>query len=167
MITALVSALTGLLSGVVPDIIQEVRDSRNASREVEFLRLQHQFQLERMKFDAGSKMDEAGANIVAEEVKAMREHLTTIVESQAKPTGIAWIDGFNSVLRPLTAALVMVLFVVTASFFVAGVMEQYAAGSIDAQTMATVIWASLVGESIQAVLAFLFGYRSARKAAVA
>ena len=166
MITALVSALTGLVSGVVPDIIREVRDSRNATREVQFLKLQHQFQLERMKFDAGAKMDEAGANIVAEEVKAMREHLTAIVESQAKPTGIAWIDGFNSVLRPMTAALIMVLFVFTAGAFAAGVLSQYASGMMDASTMANVIWGSMVGEAIQATLGFLFGYRSARKAAV-
>ena len=166
MITALVSALTGLVSGVVPDIIKEVRDSRNANREVQFLKLQHQFQVERMKLDAGAKMDEQEANIVAEEVKAMREHLTAIVESQAKPTGIAWIDGFNSILRPLTAALIMVLFVFTAGAFSYGVLSQYAAGMMDASSMASVIWGSMVGEAIQAVLGFLFGYRSSRKAAV-
>ena len=163
-ITALVSTLLGFLGGALPDLIREIRDSRNAARELAFLQAQHAMQLERMKMEAGSKLREAEASLAAEEVRAMREHLTTIIESQAKPIGIPWIDGFNAVLRPLATVLILMLFLVTAGAFVLSVIGQYRAGSIaSAKELAEVIWGSMIGLAIEGVLGFLFGVRSARK----
>lgn len=167
MLTALVSAIIGHIGGVIPDVVKEVRDTRAHTREREFLTLQHGFQIEREKLGAESKLREAEASLMAEEMRATREHLAAIIETQANPTGILWIDGFNAVLRPATAALMIALFVWTAAIFVGGVMDQYGAGKVEAAAAATLIWNSLIGEAIQAVLGYLFGYRSARKRAVA
>jgi len=162
-ITALISTLLGFIGGVLPDIMREVHDTRAQARELAFLEAQHKMQLERMKSEAGAKLREAEAGLVAEEVRAMREHLTAIIEAQAKPTGIAWIDGFNAVLRPMATVLILVLFLATAGAFVADVLANYRAGAIDAATATSTIWGSMVGLAIEGVLGFLFGVRSARK----
>src|SRR5262245_3524788 len=163
MITALVSTILGLVGGILPDVVKEVRDTRNATREREFLRLQAQLQLEAAKANADAKIREIDAGIIATEAQAFREHLTAILESQGKPTGIAWVDGFNAVLRPCCVTLIMVLFMATAAPFVWAVIAQYAVGTITVEVMATTIWTSLVGESIMAVMGYLFGYRSTAK----
>ena len=164
MLTAIISALTGVFSGIIPDVLKEITSTRSHTRELEFLRLQHQFSMERLKAESDDKMHAAEQTQVAEEVRALREHLTAIIEYQGRPTGIAWIDGFNAILRPATAALVLLLFVWISSVFISGVVQQYSSGGIaDPQTFANVIWGSMVGEAVQATLGFLFGYRSAVK----
>jgi hypothetical protein len=165
-ITALISTLLGFLGGVLPDLMRELRDSRNHGRELDFIRTQHELQIERMKLEAGSKLREAEAGLAAEEVRAMREHLTAIIESQAKPTGIAWIDGLNAVIRPLAAIFILMLFMITAGAYVHAVIGQYQAGQIaSVADLVTAIWGSMIGFSIEAALGFLFGARQARKGA--
>ena len=46
MITAAVSTVLGMVGGILPEVMKEVRDSRNASREREFLKLQAELQLQ-------------------------------------------------------------------------------------------------------------------------
>lgn len=163
-ITALISTLLGFLGGVIPDLMQEIRDSRAATRERDFLQLQHTLQLERMKLEAGNKLREAEAGLVAEEVRAIREQVVAAIETSAKPTGIRWIDGFNALIRPLAAALILLLFIVTAMTFVAAVIQHYADGKIsDPQTLASLVWGSQIGFAIEAVFGFLFGARQVRK----
>ena len=163
-ITALISTLLGFLGGALPDVIKEIRDSRAAGREAGFLRLQHELQVERMKMEAGAKLREAESGIIAEEVRAIREQVVAAIEAGSRPTGVIWIDGFNALIRPLTAMLVMLLFIVTAGGFVASVLAQYQAGQIaTAAEMATVLWGSQIGFAIEAVLGFLFGARQVRK----
>jgi hypothetical protein len=166
MITALISTVLGMLGGAVPEIIKEVRDTRNHSREIEFLRLQNQLQIEREKAGADAKMREAEASLAAEEFRAMREHMTAIIEAQARPTGIRWIDGLNAVIRPATAAMMMLLFAWTASVFVDGTMAQFKAGTIEGMRAAEMIWSSLIGEAILATLGYLFGYRTTARRGV-
>lgn len=165
MITAALSTLLGMLGGVLPDVMKEVRDSRNATRELEHMRLQAELQIQVAKSAGDNRMREVDGNAMVEEARAFREHMTAIIESQGKPTGIAWVDAFNALLRPVCVSLIMILFMATAVPFTWAVVAQFKSGAIDAPTMATVIWSSLVGESILATLGFLFGYRSAVKKA--
>lgn len=165
MFTAMISTILGMLGGVLPDIMKEVRDSRGAARERELIELQARLQIETAQHANDAKLREIDAGIYVEEMKAMREHLTAVIEAQAKPTGIVWIDGFNAVLRPACTTLIILLFLMTAVPFVWAVLGQYNVGAIDAQTMAAVIFGSLVGESFMAVFGFLYGYRSTAKRA--
>jgi hypothetical protein len=160
MFTALASTILGLVGGLLPDVMKEVRDTRNSAREREFLRLQSELQLKQIEAAGNAKLQEIDAGAAADEARATREYLAAILESQGKPTGIVWIDGFNAMLRPVCVVLVMSLFIATAIPFVWAVIGQYYAGQIEVQTMANTIWTSLVGESIQAVLGYLWGYRS-------
>lgn len=163
MITAAISTILGMVGGILPDVVKEVRDSRNSVREREFLKLQSELQLQAAKVTADSRLRELDANLVAQEAKATREYLAQVIESQSRPTGIAWVDGFNAILRPICVAMIMVLFMMTALPFVWAVLQKMNMGTIDAKQMAEIIWGSLVGESILATLGFLFGYRSAVK----
>lgn len=163
-IAALISTILGFVGGILPDVMREIRDANASKREIAFLKAQHEMQLERMKSEAGSRLREAEAGLVAEEVRAMREHLTAIIETQGRPTGVPWIDAFNAVLRPMATVLILILFLATAGAFVASVIGQYRAGQIaDAKTLAEVVWGSMIGLAIEGVLGFLFGVRSARK----
>jgi hypothetical protein len=163
MLTALISTIVGLVSGALPKVLDEIKDSRAHARETEFLRLQHELQMAREAAGADAKMREAETALVAEEIRATREQLTAIVEAQGRPTGNAVIDGFNAVLRPLVAAGVIGLFFWVSIIYIDGVMSQYGAGKIDVQALASVIWGSMVGEGIMAVFGFLFGYRSIKR----
>jgi hypothetical protein len=163
MITSLVATILGLIGGLLPDVMKEVRDTRNASREIELLKVQSELQLKAAQATSDGKLREIEAGAWAEEMRATREYLKDLWESQSKPTGVAWIDAFNGMLRPVCVSLIMVLFVVSAVPFVWAVIAQYHAGSIAADVMAQTIWSSLVGESIMATLGYLFGYRTTAK----
>jgi ABC-type multidrug transport system fused ATPase/permease subunit len=163
MFTAAVSTILGMLGGVIPDLLKEFRDSRNQAREVEHMRVQAELQAKAAKELSDNRLREVESGAYAAEAQAFRETLTKIIEAQARPTGIAWIDGFNAVLRPLCTLSIMILFMVTAGMMVWGVMGALHAGAITPEQAAAVIWGSLVGESIQAALGFLYGYRSAVK----
>lgn len=160
MLTALISAILGLVSGAVPKVLEEVSATRGHQREMEFLRLQHELQMARESANADSKMRESENAIVAEEIRATREQLSAIIEVQGRPTGNRWIDGFSALLRPAVAAGIICLFFWVSIVFVSGVMQQYNAGKIDPQTLASIVWGSMVGEGIMATLGFIFGYRS-------
>lgn len=163
MITAAISTILGMLGGVLPDVVKEVRDSRNAAREIEFLKVQAELQLKAAQVTADARLREVESNALAQEAAAFRQQMAAIVEAQARPTGIAWIDGFNALLRPVCTALIILLFMGTAIPFVVAIIQQFEAGQVTAVQMAQIIWGSLVGESILATLGFLYGYRSAAK----
>lgn len=163
MITALISAVLGLVSGALPKVLDEVRDSRGHRREIEFLKLQHDLQMARETANVDAKMREAEQSVVAEEIRATREQLSAIIETQGKPTGVAWIDGLNALLRPAVSIGIMALFFWVSVAYVDGVMAEYLAGKITANALADVVWGSLVGEGILATFGFIFGYRSVAK----
>lgn len=151
MITALISALTGLFSGVLPDLIKEIKETRAASREVEFLKLNHQLTIERAKLEAGAKLEESYSQQMIAEINATKEQIISIVTAQSTATGIIWIDGFNALIRPLTAFAFVAVFVSVIGGASFGLTKDPAFSSA---------LVPLFSEGIMAVLGFLFGYRS-------
>ena len=131
--------------------------------ELAHMETQARLQIEVAKANADSKMREIEGNVFVEEMRAFRENLTAIIETQGKPTGIKWVDAFNALLRPVCVSLIMFLFMATAIPFTWAIISQFRAGQIDAMTMKEAIFGSLIGESILAVMSFLFAYRSAAK----
>jgi hypothetical protein len=144
-------------------MLDEVGATRGHKREMEFLRLQHELQMARETANADAKMREAESGVIAEEIRATREQLSAIIETQGKPTGIVWIDALNALLRPVVATGIIALFFWVSIIYIDGLMTQYGAGKIDAQQLASVVWGSMVGEGIMATLGFVFGYRSTVK----
>lgn len=162
MITALISTVLGLVGGVLPDIMKEIKDSREHGREVERMQLQSELQLKLLEAQSQVKIAEVDANLVVEQIRAQGEQMKALVEAQ-KPTGVKWVDGFNSFIRPATAALMMILFFGIASLFSYSViLRTVEIGPAGFEVAAQVIWGSMVGEAIQAVLGYLFGYRTSK-----
>lgn len=163
MITALISTVLGLVGGAVPDLLREYRDQKAHSREMETLKVQAQMQMDLAKHASDNRMREIEATSAAQESVAWHQHMSNLVEVQARPSGTAWIDGFNAVLRPAMVTGVMSLFFFVAFLYSWAIVNQYVDGKITADVMAASIWGSLVGETIQACIGFLFGLRSAAK----
>jgi hypothetical protein len=152
MITALISAITGLLSGVVPDLLREFKDTRAHARELEFTRLNHQLALDRVKLEVGAKLEESQSQMFMAEVAAAKESLVAAITAQASyKTGVAWIDGFNALVRPTTALVFVFMFAVGLCGYSFGLVHNDAFGT---QLVA------LFGEAVQAVIGFMFGSRA-------
>jgi len=160
VITAVVSSLLGLLSGVVPDIVKEYRDHGAHKRELELLQKQTELQLQLVAAQGDARWEETQLSIYSQESENFKNYLEQLVQNQFAPTGVGWVDTLNRLVRPSVGVLIIMLFMFTATIFTAGVMESYLDGKIDAQTMANILWSGMLGESVQAVLGFFFGYRS-------
>lgn len=151
MITALVSAVTGLLSGVVPDVMKEIKDTRAHSREIEFLRLNNELALQRATAEAGAKIEEASSKSMVAEIEANERQFQALMSQAMAPTGIGWIDGLNAAIRPMTSVILMLLFAVGIVAYTFGIANNDAFGA-----QMTVLF----GESITAVMGYMFGFRS-------
>ncbi|MEP3246268.1 MAG: hypothetical protein ABJN40_05635 [Sneathiella sp.] len=161
MITALVSSLLGAFSGLLPDLFKEVRESREHARELERMDRTAALQLKMLEAETEAKLAAIDGNLVVEEMRAFGKQMEHIYLAQ-KPVQIPFVDGFNAMIRPTTASLIMLMFVITASVYIFGVIELMSAGELTVMSAAQMIWASMIGEAIQAVLGFLFGYRSTK-----
>ena len=56
MLTSLIATTLGMVGGLLPDVMKEVRDSRNAAREIELMRVQADLQLQVAKAQGYSKL---------------------------------------------------------------------------------------------------------------
>lgn len=158
MITALVSTLTGVLSGSVPNLLKEWSSTRDHKREVEMLTIQTELQLKIAEKQGETRVAEMDREVDI----AAYDAQSTIAKASLKSSGIMWTDAWNAALRPFAVTIIIVMFAVMASFYAYAVLSAVESMS-DTQAAVELLWGSLIGESIQAVLGFLFGYRSARK----
>ena len=161
MWTALISTVLGMIGGVLPDILKEITNSREHKREIERMQVNAELQLKMLEKQTDAKLAEIDAGVVVEEMKAFRAQMENIYKAQV-PSGVKWIDGFNALIRPLTAFNLMALFILVALIYCWALFKQYYNGNMEATVFAETIWGSLVGQAIQAVLGYLFGYRSTR-----
>jgi hypothetical protein len=158
-LATLISTILGLVTSALPDVLKEWSASRSSAREREFLTLQADLQAKAAQVNADARLREVEGANGAELIRAMREHMTAILEAHVRPTGIAWIDAFNAMLRPGIVCLLMVLFTVVYVPFCWEVVAALKAGSISATEAHTAIGGSMVGIAIEGALGFLFGAR--------
>lgn len=158
MLTALISTVTGLISGTVPNLLKEFTSSREHSRELEMLEKQTELQLRIAEKEGETRVAEMDREVDI----AAYDAQSTIAKASLRKSGIAWTDAWNSALRPFAVTIIITLFAVMASFYAYAVLSSVQSME-DTQTAVELLWGSLIGEAIQAVLGFLFGYRSARK----
>lgn len=164
-ITLLISTIVGKVAGFLPDIFTEWKSGREHKRELELLdkQVEHQIVLEEKRIqgkvaELDLEMQIAG---MAAESKMMDSQAKLAQVSMTVKSGYKWIDGFNALLRPLFTIAIMALFLFTAFVFVNGVMGD---ASLTSVQKAQMIWEqSLIGVSIEAVIGFLYGYRSTTK----
>ena len=151
MFTALISAITGLLSGVVPDVMKEIKDTRAHTREIEFLKLNNELALQRAAAEAGAKIEEAQSKQTIAEIEANEKQFQSLMAQAMQPTGIPWIDTMNAAIRPITSIVFIVLF--------AGGIIAYSLGLLNNDAFG-VTMTGIYAEAVMAVLGYMFGYRS-------
>lgn len=151
--------ITGLLGGALPKLIKEFTDSRDHQREMEMLKIQTEMQLKLADKQAEAHLMEAESNMIAVQFKAQTEHLKAIYKGAPK-TGWFWIDGLNALIRPLTALMLVGLFIFVSALFVIEVMGQVNRGIINATALPNIVFHGIIGEAFTGVLGFLFGYRT-------
>lgn len=161
--TALFGLLSGIVSGVMPkalDIWGKSQDFKQEMQvrklELEFRREDHKMAMERAGKEAELRMNESYYDALTEESKANREQMVELIRQQFAPTGIWWVDVFNSLLRPVCAAIVMLLFFVAVASYIFGV------GAVNASFALKM--AELFGFMVEAMTSFIFGYRATIKA---
>lgn len=171
MFTALIGLLSGVFTGVVPEIIgffkrREERLERQADRAHELLIMDKQIQ--QMQATSAAKMEEVritGAmDALRGEMAAQTEQMKAIYES-AKPVGVKWVDAWNAALRPACISIVLLVFGTGCTLYMTAAMLLWWNGTIDMVAAADMLFRGLVGEAIQAVLGYLLGYRGTLRAA--
>lgn len=158
MLTALISTVTGLVSGTVPDLLKEFTSSREHKRELEMLEKQTELQLRIAEKEGETRVAEMDREVDIAAYKAQSK----IAAASLKPTGIRWVDAWNASMRPFAVTIIITLFAAMASFYTYAVLSSVDSLQ-DTVSAVDLLWGSLIGEAIQAVLGFLFGYRSAKK----
>ena len=161
MITALVSAVIGAVSGLAPEVLKFLNGRADRAHELAILTLQ----AEAAKAGHQQRIEEIREGSYVEELRAYAEQMKAIQEAQARLTGIGFVDSFNALIRPATAALMMLFFAVASTLLTWATLADVGSGRLGMPEAAGIIFGSLIGEAIQAVLGFLFGYRSTAAAA--
>lgn len=98
--------LGGLLGGVArlaPEVIKFF-DRRN-ERKHELALAEHQLELIRIQHH--TRMDEITAGSEAQQAVTALEALREAVRAQAQPTGIRWVDALSASVRPVWTYLVL------------------------------------------------------------
>ncbi len=162
MIISLISTGLGMLGGVIPDLLKEFRESREHGREMDRMDKQAELQLKLLAHRTDARLQEIEGQAQMEEVRAFRTQMSEIYKSQA-PVGVKWVDAWNAALRPGACTVIIALFTAIAGTYAYGMYF----GAPHLAEISTVIWGSLVGDAIQAVLGYLFGYRSGAKLSAA
>lgn len=163
MITSLVSAILGLVSGAVPDILDVWKNKNDHQMEMERLRFNLTSQVKLAEINASIRGQELELEADVAEAKSYGQQMESIQKFAAQKVGITWIDGWNAIIRPATASFVMMMFIAIAIAYSVMIIGKVESGDLTPEMALTVLWGSLIGEAIQAVLGFLFGYRSSGK----
>lgn len=166
-ITLLISTIVGKVAGIFPDLFSEWKAGREHKREIELLNEQTKLQIELEEKRIQGKVAELDLEMqiagMTAESKMLEAQTKLAKVSLTNKSGVKWIDGFNALLRPLFTVAIMTMFLYTAFVFVNGVMGDLTLTSVQKAQM---IWDdSLIGVSIEAVIGFLYGYRSTTKKA--
>lgn len=163
MWTAAISTILGMLGGVLPDLMKLLLQRQSAKDERAFLELQTKLQIQQLEITKDTRLAELGSSEAIEGMRSMKDSLLAAIEAGKLQTGIAWVDALNASLRPVCTVAIVGMFVLVAGSFSWLMLAKFAAGEMDPEMVAKVMFGSLVGESMQAVIGFLYGYRSAQK----
>lgn len=170
MITALVSGVFGAFNALLPDVMgyfkkkQEMEErQRDRTHELAMMDKTAEVQL---KLGA-QRLEETrlGGEVAAlsAEIKGHFDQMTAIYEAQ-RPIGVKWVDAWNSALRPAACTLVMFLFGMIATMHSVAQLMRWWDGQLGMDEAAVAMFSGLIGEAIQAVLGYLFGYRGTNAA---
>ena len=170
MITALVSGLFGLFNAFLPDLIGFFK------KKQEMIERREDRAHELAMMDKTAEVQVKLGALKIEEVKvggmmeAMRAELTAwgdqmkAIYAAQTPIGVRWVDAWNAALRPATVSLIIAVFTLGIGLYEVSVVAMWWRGTLDPVEVMDLMFKGLVGEAIQAVLGYLFGYRGGMRA---
>lgn len=160
-LTAIWGLLSGIVTGLVPDLLEEFKRSRDESRkdadarrQKELAEISTRAETDRARIDATARETAARYAAIETEIKAVHATVEKAMEIAARPTGFGWIDAFNALLRPSLGTVIMSLFAII-------VLHSVVTGSDSVIERATL--GPLLADLFIGYFFHLFGYRGARK----
>lgn len=173
MITALISFAGGLLNAFLPDIVgyfkkkQEMAErAADRAHEKDMILLQADIQVKLGQQRLEEQRELAGLEAMRAEFSAWAEQMKAIYKAQ-EPLGIKWVDAWNACLRPAACSVALTILFVSCTIYEAFVIVAWWKGVIPSADIVEHMFKGLVGEFIQAVLGYLFGYRGGNAARAA
>lgn len=170
MITALVSGIFGAFNALLPDVMgffkkKQEMEERQRERQHELSMLDKtadvQIRIGAQKLEETRVAGEMAA--MAAEIRGSFEQMKAIYAQQA-PIGNKFADVWNAILRPAAVSIILFVFAVGILIYEVSVVVLWWKGMLPAGDIIEAMFKGLVGESIQAVLGYLFGYRGTNSA---
>jgi hypothetical protein len=161
---ALFSALLGLLGSAVPDFIKLFRDGRDRAHEITLLRLQIEYDREKLAAQKESamaeyayKLQEIGLQSAVTERQALNDGAGT----RQGMLGIRWVDALSGSVRPVVTYCFFLLYGVVKI----GQFHLMLAASLpwSASQALAALWTEDDMGIFSAVIAFWFGSRALGK----
>ena len=156
MIETLVGTLFGGLFRMAPEILKWV--DRKDERKHELSMFEKQLQADTLK--GNQALEQINANAAAAMGAGEIQALIEATKAQAKQTGIKWVDGLNSLMRPLITFWWVVVLYTTA--LVAQFFFLIDSGADVTQAVLT-LWGVEEKALVASIISFWFVDRSLRK----
>lgn len=163
---ALFSALLGFVSSAVPDFIKLFRDGRDRAHEITLLKLQMDYDREKL-----AAATQAGAQASAQQLQAIELQADTseqqLLNARVKDalTGIHWVDALSGSVRPIiTYAFFGLYFLIKCAQFHLLIDPRlpWQTGLTMSQALLS-LWTEEDVAIFSAIIAFWFGQRALMK----
>ena len=164
---ALFSALLGFVSSAVPDFIRLFRDSKDRAHEITLLKLQMEYEREKLAAAQQANMAAHASQLQAIELQAgISEQQALNARVSESLTGIHWVDALSGSVRPMvTYAFFALYFLVKCAQFHLLMHPMLPWQSTMTLSQALVsLWTEEDIAIFSAIMAFWFGSRALGKA---
>jgi hypothetical protein len=164
---ALLSALLGFFSSAVPDFIRLFRESKDRAHEVALLKLQMDYDREKLALATTDGAAARSQQLQAIEIQAQTQEQELLNRRVSDSlTGIHWVDALAGSVRPM----------ITYAFFMAYLLVKYAQfylltnpglpwqSSVTMGQALVSLWTEEDIAIFSAIMAFWFGQRAMTKA---
>ena len=149
---ALLGSLLGLFGAFFPRLIGLFENRQNHAQELELLKVQGEFQMRAIEAGHAAKMAETNAQAdIATDMAAFAAAL--------KPSGVAWIDGFNGFVRPFLTLCFFGLYAGVKAAQFAVLQQDYSGAAATVVSM----WGDEDWAVWAAIVTFWFGNRTFNK----
>ncbi|MFZ4124585.1 MAG: hypothetical protein ACOYJ2_00745 [Rickettsiales bacterium] len=156
---ALLSALVGFISSGIPEFIKLFRESKDRSHEITLMKLQMEY--DREKLAAARESEQLQRAVRLQEIEVQADIADTRTLSQRvsdSRVGIAWVDALAGSVRPTITYLFFLLYALTkwAQYQLLVASHQSPVASAEAIIL---LWTQDDMAIFTAIIAFWFGQR--------
>lgn len=155
ILTGLISVLGGGLLRQVPEVLKFF--DRKGERGHELAMLDKTYALDKLHAEQGMALAQLQA--ATAQASGETDLWKAALEAQGRPSGIAWIDGFSALIRPL---LTLYWCVVLYSIVKAAQFLAFKAAGLTTVTTILAMWTPADMELVMSMIGFWFADRAIR-----